>query len=329
MMKSHVFFTILHFLLISLRAEYAGRVVATTHLGFPAYRISDGRTLAVVVPELAGRVMVYGKVDGPNLIYNIRGKTVDSPREGFVNWGGDKTLVGPHALWLTHSPDSMWPPRPSWMSEAHQARVENGGHRLVTIGPVWEGFGLRVMREYSYTDNGALEIKQTLEKVNDAPELMTIWNVTQAVEPDEVFVLRNPDSNYVGSHVFSNEHRASMPPESVSDELFSVRFVPGRAVKLSFDSPEAALAARWGGILWIQRGRLTLGKGVANSPLAVFPVELYTQGHAEGNYVELELMSPAVRLAKDEPATFTLQWSLLDAGEDVESTGNLLRESYE
>ncbi|MEX2381942.1 MAG: hypothetical protein WD490_06135 [Opitutales bacterium] len=327
MNKSLIFFSFLSFLLFALRAENPSRVESTTHLGFAAYRISDGHTHAVVVPELAGRVMLYGKVDGPNLIYNTRGKTADSPREGFVNWGGDKTLVGPHGVWLTHSPNSLWPPRPSWMSEAHEARVEDEGRRLVTTGPVWEGFGLRMIREYSYTDNGALEIRQTLEKVNDAPEMMTIWSVSQVEEPDEVFVLRNPESKYVGSHVYSNKHHAFMPMESVSEELFSLRFAPGRAVKISFDSPVAALAARWGDTMWIQRGKLTQGKGFSNSALEVFPVELYTQGHAEGNYVELELMSPAVRLVKDEPATFTLYWSLHDAGKEPETIMQLLKES--
>lgn len=138
-----------------------------------AYRLSDGQTQAIVVPDYSGRVMFYGKVGGANWLWNAPAEKLGG--EGFQNYGGDKTFVGPHGLWNLFA-KSIWPPQPSWDGKPHSAEVLPGG-RLRTVGPVWDGFGARIIREYSFDANGAFVIRQTIEKVRGGALPMSIWSV--------------------------------------------------------------------------------------------------------------------------------------------------------
>jgi hypothetical protein len=299
-------------------------VRATRHLGFPAYEITDGRSRAVVVPELGGRVMFWGRVNGPNLMYNVADRTAENLGEGFVNWGGDKTLAGPHVLWRRYS-ESRWPPRPSWISEAHGARLEDGGRRLVTTGPVWEGFEFRVIRAYRFVGDGVLEITQILEKTNDSEERLAVWSVSQVREPDQVYMLRAAEAGGEEGIHYSNRRREAMPVDLSGGDFLRFTFQSLGAVKVSLETPHHALAARWGDTVWLQRARFVSGNLVPLHELPVFPVEIYSQGRAEANYVELELMSPLVLLKKHEPVIHTLYWSLHPAPAHPEPIKELLR----
>ncbi|MCC5846900.1 MAG: hypothetical protein JJU29_02315 [Verrucomicrobia bacterium] len=302
----------------------SGGIFQTVYLGFPAYEITDGLTRAVIVPELAGRVMFYGWMEGENLIWNASGLDATSPREGFVNWGGDKTLVGPHEIWGQYS-ERRWPPRPSWMSEPHMARVEDEGRSLVTEGPAWEGFALRVVRRYRYAGEGSLEITQTLEKTDETAEALAVWSVAQVNPPDQAYVLRDPGNEASEGFRYTNQRQSSMPIFRLTPGLLGVGFQPLGATKVSFDSPQTALAARWGDTLWIQRGTLREGALIADPAFQTPPVEIYHQGREEDNYVELELMSPAVRLTPNRPARFVTHWSLFKVDGKMPSVFELLQ----
>lgn len=49
---------------------HAATVEKTTYNGLEAYRLSDEKTEAVIVPSLSGRVMRYGAVGGANWLWN-------------------------------------------------------------------------------------------------------------------------------------------------------------------------------------------------------------------------------------------------------------------
>jgi len=65
-----------------------GTITRTVYDGRTAFRLSDGRTEAVVVPEI-GRVMRYGFVGGSNWLWNSSQKSYG--KNEWKNWGGDKT----------------------------------------------------------------------------------------------------------------------------------------------------------------------------------------------------------------------------------------------
>ncbi len=88
--------------------------------------------------------MHYGFIGGANWLWSAPPEKLG---EGCKNWGGDKTFVGSHGAWKLFAP-SIWLAQPTWDGEKHGAEIlPNGGLR--TIGPVWKGFGVRVIRSFA------------------------------------------------------------------------------------------------------------------------------------------------------------------------------------
>jgi hypothetical protein len=86
------------------------QVTQVTYGERKAYRMSDGRSEAIIVPEI-GRVMSYGFVGGPNLLWNNPQKQFKA--EEWHNYGGDKTWPAPQSLWPTNV-GRGWPPVAEW-----------------------------------------------------------------------------------------------------------------------------------------------------------------------------------------------------------------------
>ena len=72
-------------------------VTKTTWREIDAYKLSDGRAEAVVVPKLGGRVMVFRLAGGSNFIWS--GEPGTETRPVTQTWGGEKTYIGPHTMW--------------------------------------------------------------------------------------------------------------------------------------------------------------------------------------------------------------------------------------
>jgi hypothetical protein len=285
----------------------------------PAYRLSDGKTEAVVVPSLSGRVMRFGTVGGANWLWNASPEKLQG--DGYKNYGGDKTFAGPHPVWNTFA-DNLWPPDPLWDGPAHTAQVlPEGGLR--TTGNVWRGFGVRVVREFSFSSAGEFVVSQTLEKVEGEPRQLAIWPVTQVLPPDAVYLPLNEKSAYLwGFHPFGNlpataqvEPLTGALPEMAKalprPKLLKITPTTGGSYKLGADSPVAAIAAVKGSVAFVQRAQKLDGQYPDGAEGAGLPVEFYN--HGEGGvsqYIELELLSPLLRFRKGDSQTFVTRWSL-------------------
>ncbi len=277
------------------------------YLGAPAFRLSDGRTEAVIVPQFSGRIMRYGAVGGRNWLWNSGPKSSDGK---WTNLGGDKAFIGPHPAWKLFSGRIWPPPFPSWDGAAHEA-VAGPGARLRTSGPVRDGFGARVTREFSFDESGALVIEQRIEKHDDAPVFLSAWTVSQAGPPEAIFTPLNPASAYTrGFHAFGK-----LPPEAslerLSPTLLRVKPTSGKSYKLGGDSPVSALAAVAERTVWVQRAELQPGAYPEGADGAGLPIEFYNHGAAgAGQYVELEMLSPQRALKKGESVALTVRWNL-------------------
>jgi hypothetical protein len=105
---------------MQIHGHAATTVEPAVYHGAPAYRLSNGKTEAVVVPSLSGRVMRFGTVGGDNWLWNAAPEKLNG--DGYKNYGGDKTFAGPHPVWNTFA-DNLWPPDPAWDGAAHLAQV--------------------------------------------------------------------------------------------------------------------------------------------------------------------------------------------------------------
>ena len=265
--------------------ECAPVISETKFEGREAYKLTDGKSEAVIVPSL-GRVMRYGLVNGANQLWVSSNKTW-KPGE-WQNRGGDKTWPAPQTLWGTWNKQD-WPPERKWDGDAHQAEVLSGG-RLRTISGVAEGIGARVVREYSFNAQGEFLIEQAIEKISGPPVQMSIWSVTQIATPDAIFLPTNPQSPFKNNFHWIAKPQKEVSWSSNSPTLLQVRPSTQTSYKIGVDAPVTAIAAVKDGVAFVQRAARPEGDYPDGALGAGFPVELWN--NVGPNYNELEILSP-------------------------------------
>lgn len=287
-----------------------GTITPTVYEGRTAFRLSDGRTEAVVVPEI-GRVMRYGFVGGSNWLWNSPQKTYG--KNEWKNWGGDKTWPAPQQWWPAIAQRS-WPPDPAWDGNSHRAKILPN-HHLQMTSEVAKGFGARVVREFWFEQNGEFAIAQTVEKVKGEPLLLSIWNVTQIEPPDAIFLPLNSQSVYKNNFHWLVPPKSESPIVQITPTLLQVRPTVGVSTKNSYkigaDTPVVAVAAVKDGVAMIEKATREDGEypdGAVGG--AGFPVEVYNNGDAKENYAELELLSPLHLFKKGDRYQHIVRWSL-------------------
>ncbi|MFY7804444.1 MAG: PQQ-dependent sugar dehydrogenase [Limnoraphis robusta] len=308
-----------------------GTITPTVYDGRSGFRLSDGRTEAVIVPEI-GRVMSYGFVGGSNLLWNSPRKTYG--KNQWKNWGGDKTWPAPQ-LWWPAIAGRKWPPEPAWDGNAHTAKILANNHLQMT-SEVAKGFGARVLREFWFEDNGDFAIEQTVEKVKGEPLLLSIWNVTQLQPPDAMFIPLNSQSVYKQNFHWINPPKNESPLVKITPTLLQVRPSVGVSTKNSYkigaDSPVTALAAVFDGVAMIEKATRSDGEypdGAVGG--AGFPVEVYNNGDALENYIELELLSPLHLFKNGDRYQHTVRWSLhqlLSSDVNAMTTGDAIEKLF-
>ncbi len=288
-----------------INGECEAAIAKTTYQGRPAYKLTNGAVNAVVVPAL-GRVMSFGKLDGPNLLWNAKASQLSG--EGWQNYGGDKSWLSPQSNWKVFHGSAGWPPEPVFDGEPHQADVLTGGKLRLTTG--LSKTGIRLIRTMYFDDNGEFVIEQTARKESGAPIQAGIWNITQVVPGQAVFAAVNPNTQYQNG-VFRWDNRQAQPGERVRPNLVKITPEPkGGGVKLGFDTPVAALASVRDGIAWVQKAPRPDGDYPDGASTAGFPTELYVNGNADAFYQELEFLSPLKTFYVGTSWTHTVRWSL-------------------
>lgn len=286
-------------------------ITQTTYAGRPAYRLTDGRSEAVVVPSL-GRVMRWGKVGGPNLLWNA-GSVSKNPGD-WKNYGGDKTWLSPQSSWKVLHGSNNWPPDPAFDGTPQQASVLTGG-KLKLVSPTSPRIGIRLERVMSFNARGEFVIEQTAIKTAGAPVRVGLWSISQSNSPDAVFIPTSPTSPYKNG--FYNLGQAAGLVEqraTVEDNLLRVspRPLAKSSAKFGVDAPVSSLVAVKGDVAWLQQSAKPGGQYPDGADGAGFPTEVYVNGDPNAYYVELELLGPLVDLFKGAKMTHTVRWSLHD-----------------
>jgi hypothetical protein len=273
-----------------------------------AYKITDGRTEAVVVPQLGGRLMHYGLVNGDNWIWN--GQPGAEKIQPALLWGGDKTYIGPHTMWRFTQPVSWPPPSPDGAPHTVELGLGNSPGALRTTSPDWPGYGARVTRDYRF-EKGELIITHRITKVEGSAALVAAWTITQTTPEATVYVPLAPKSPYRDG-VFWWDY--SVAPEKLGATFLSpklLRIVPvtGAGFKLGAHPAKPALAAVQKGLVFLQQSDRQEGEYPEGVEGAGFTVEVYHHNQPPPNqYTELELLSPLRRL--DQGAELVTRWSI-------------------
>jgi hypothetical protein len=288
-------------------------VEITDWQGRPAYRLSNGRLEAIVVPEMGGRILRFGEVGGDNWLWV--GTEEQQAGEKTQFWGGDKTYFGPHSLWRFTMP-ATWPPPPP-DGEPHAAEILPGG-RLRVVSPVWATVGARIERVLGFDGQGDFVIEHRAEPVPGSRLPGALWTITQIPPTDAVYVPLAADSPYKQNAFWYGQATAEgAHAVSVAPDLLRVTPTEGTVWKLGAAPPHPALAAVRGKEVLLQRADPQPGPYPGGPDRGGFTVEVYHHNApGPGQFTELEFLSPLKRF--EEGMRLTTRWSLLTLDHPVD-----------
>ena len=298
-------------------AQAAGVTMMTrvAYNGWPeAYRLANGTVEVIVVPSV-GRVMRYGFVGGPNVLWEnsfLLGKTAVPARAGgdWQNFGGDKIWPWPQGEWGQRT-GRDWPPPTAADHAPHQAAVVGPGVLRLT-SPIMAGYGVRIVRDVELAPSGTrVRIRSRLAKVRDGAAFpVAAWSVTQMPVPDLLFA--RPMAGTTLENGVKPVAGDDAPWKSVRREsgVLVLERPTARNSKLFFDADLLA---------WAEGDTLFTQRPAAPVP----PVSDYEPGDRaqifsladdpntpDAAYVELEMTSSKRILAKGESATLDVIWEL-------------------
>ena len=299
-------------------APQAPRAATTTrgaYNGWPdAFRLGNGTAEVIVVPSI-GRIMRFGFIDGPNVLWEntfLLGKTAEPARAGgdWQNFGGDKIWPWPQGEW-GHRTGRGWPPPTGADQAPYQAVAVRPGLLRLT-SPIVAGYGVRVVRDIELAETGArLTIRSRLVKVRDGAAFpVAAWSVTQMPVPDVLFA--RPMAGTTLENGVKPVAGDDAPWKSIRREngVLILERPTARSSKLFFDADLLA---------WAKGDTLFTQRPVAPVP----PISGYEPGdraqifsladdpaNPSAAYVELEMTSPRRTLAKGEMTTLDVVWEL-------------------
>jgi hypothetical protein len=283
--------------------------------GDTIHRLANDQYELLVSAE-TGRVCRYGKIGGPNVLWdNPHAPETPVVFPGWVNWGGDKVWIWPEEDWKVWKTGHQHPPGdPS--SKPHQMEVK--GLQLRMTSPVIAQYGLRVVREITLAAQGSeVTFVNRLEQV-EKPALtrpVGVWTVTQIPAAREIYARLCPGAKAPGYESFPQTdwpkaelhgrvitfHRPAAPWQKVGIEA-DLLAIPVGGQMFTVETPLAKNAA--GPYAPLRRAQLFSDPDVSDFRLPSSPT-----------YIEFEFTSPMKALAVGESVELTVTWKLSPAGD--------------
>lgn len=274
-----------------------------------AWRVTNGTVDLVFVPSI-GRIMRFGRVGGPNLLWenpDLAGKLPDPAAKDWANFGGDKLWPAPQERW-------GWPPDRDVDPGAHTVEPLPGG-RLRVTGKASARHGVRFVREISLSATGAeASIVNALENTGSKPVDWSVWEVAQVNDPAWAEI---PIDHSAGLHLFDDPSvrdrglatRGSLPRGGASVRLTRD---PMKSGKIGTDATRQWARARVGGDVFAILGP---NRSPGEYPDKGCLQEIYSNADP-AMYMELELLSPIVHLNPGGRTAFITRWRIEPAKGD-------------
>jgi hypothetical protein len=288
-------------------AQESGAAVTAktiTYKGWDDATLLSNKVVELVFVPQIGRIMRYGYIGGPNLLWNnaaLTGKTTDfgAANADWQNYGGDKLWPAPQARW-------GWPPDPVMDSGAQTVKILPHG-KLHTQGPRSPKHNLRFRREITLDATGTgVTLLNVVMNVGDKEAEWSVWEVAQVDSPDVVIMPLHKGGKFpTGYYTFKD----STPAEGrlkISGNEIRLERDPKNACKIGGDSPLGWIASEKSGVRFEVSHKV---EAKAHYPDDGCHLEIYTNPDP-ASYIEMELLSPLVMLSPGEKYSHTTRWKL-------------------
>jgi hypothetical protein len=151
-----------------------------------AVRISNGTANLIIVPSIGGRIMRYGLIGEPNVLWtnpNAKPRPADDPpatKLTWTNYGGEKVWIWPQEQWPRRM-GRAWPPQIELDQVVMRSRLLGSLHVRLESQPV-RGYGVRVVRDITLAPQGSRVTMITrLEPAGDeaVADDLAAWSIAQ------------------------------------------------------------------------------------------------------------------------------------------------------
>ena len=280
-----------------------------TYRGHAAYRMTDGRTEAIIVPDLA-RVMRYGFVGGPNILWNAAtpdpAKPIDYTK--WINWARRQDLAGAAEQLASGGGDQQLAPERDPDQSANGG--SSAGSALRLTGRVADAWGARIVREYRFGAHGEFQVNQTVEKISGPKVELTIWDIFQSNAPDAIFLPLNKNSPYKTGYQWLILPNTKTAIPLAAPDMTRIAHSDTASYKIGLDSPVAGIVAVKGNLAVVLSASLPKGDYPDGALNAGFPVEFYNMGDSKNPFDELELLGPLTVLGPGDKTSYKITWQL-------------------
>jgi hypothetical protein len=289
-------------------------------LGFEhCQRVSNGTVEIVVTTEIGPRIARYAFVGGANAFAEFRKPGAPPIEPGrFSLYGGHRLWAGPEDPKRTYHPDNapvQWT-RP----------VPN---QLKLVAPVESSTGLQKTMTVTLAATGSrVTVDHQITNRSKRPVTITVWPITVMPANGTALIPNEPQTSHADSRLpvrnLALWGYADMGDGRVSWGKHFLRVTPlgiKTPFKLGVENLEGWVAHRQPGLVFIKRFRHLAGRPYPdrNSNFEVF---------TNGDFMELESLSPLQKLAPGQSATHREEWQLFDRlalPEDDEGIERVLR----
>lgn len=295
-------------------------------------RISDNEVLLGVKPNLGGRVMLFRRHDGKNVInsnpkhWSLTDKQIPAAncKSKFIEYNGHIVWVGPISKWWSDPQPKLTPPDSGFYPDQYliydRCKVlEHSAKKLVLLGNPSPLNGLQMRKTFEITEGCKVKLTVKVTNRRKRPVTWNIWSNTR----------------------FNPEGQSGFPVARNKNLLFSFnawRPYKERALGFdivnglcSFNRPDTEKVKKYSyygklsykkycPIFAVLDDNLFIkkvsGRYSGSTPVEHSPVEVYQRftSDSRGNIMELEFHSPQFTLQPGESYTFAETWQLKKLG---------------
>ncbi len=293
----------LSFLILTCLAPIALAEVTVEKIDYKgwagSFRLTNGTVDLVVVPQV-GRVMRYGYVGAPNVLWEnetLLGKTFPADSKTYRNYGGDKTWVAPQSLW-------NWPPDPNLDGKAWTVEPIANGVRMTS--PLGNLQKVQFRRDITLSSVGTeVSLRNSMENRGSRMEL-AIWQVTQLDNPDMVSLpIEITSAQPKGWYGYGNES-LNAKFQTHSGGSLVIKRDPAMGRKFGARSLKGNLSAVFGATKFISESPAYARVPYPDKNSAQ---QVYASPDPY-KYVELEHAGPLTRMDRGEMVLQSVKWRL-------------------
>lgn len=309
--RLHIILNLLVVLLTCRCASAATEVRRVEISGWPeAFCINNGTVELTVVPT-AGRILGFGFVGGPNVLW--QGYTpANAPlrKDRWINAGGDRVLPWPQSDW----PDRIgriWPPPLATEIKPHQLEILSD-QTLRMTSPVIPEYGVRLIRVIRlHKQKPQVEIESIMKRVAPGPHLaMSPWIISQCRADSSTRVIARRENANNSLKTITMLDR----PWPVKRELSlnTAEFLLPGITEAKTGLNAEILSVETDGTILIQRAIRGQAEKENLERAQIFSPIMTQDGRPTGDsFVEIEFIGQPKILSVDQHTSITLLWDLI------------------